>query len=224
MARSLLRTTRNPSPGSMNGLNRRNGQGAAAAAAGTTVIGGHSSFFSRKTCMVLGFGILFGYILLPVILIEMNIEEAMESLPSIQIKYPGLGNNGGEDSSHLRPYDPKDQQRTLETTSGGTTTINLKKGLTDVQQRLMEDHDVLSLQSLPTRTTPIVMATPRLPDHHRKKILVTGGAGFVGSHLVDKLMMEGHEVIALDNFFTGQKKNIAHWLHHPNFRYGVVLE
>jgi UDP-glucuronate decarboxylase len=36
--------------------------------------------------------------------------------------------------------------------------------------------------------------------------------------LVDKLMMEGHEVIVLDNFFTGQKKNIAHWLHHPNFR------
>jgi len=39
----------------------------------------------------------------------------------------------------------------------------------------------------------------------------------VGSHLVDKLMMEGHEVIVADNFFTGQKKNIAHWLHHPNF-------
>jgi hypothetical protein len=48
-----------------------------------------------------------------------------------------------------------------------------------------------------------------------KKILVTGGAGFVGSHLVDKLMMEGHEVIVVDNFFTGQKKNVAHWLHHP---------
>ena len=40
----------------------------------------------------------------------------------------------------------------------------------------------------------------------------------VGSHLVDTLMMEGHEVIVVDNFFTGQKKNIAHWLHHPLFR------
>merc|ERR1712038_1789687 len=39
----------------------------------------------------------------------------------------------------------------------------------------------------------------------------------VGSHLVDKPMMEGHEVIVVDNFFTGQKKNIEHWLHHPNF-------
>jgi UDP-glucuronate decarboxylase len=56
-----------------------------------------------------------------------------------------------------------------------------------------------------------------LPDSKRKKILITGGAGFVGSHLTDKLMMEGHEVIVLDNFFTGQKKNIEHWMHHPHF-------
>lgn len=56
-----------------------------------------------------------------------------------------------------------------------------------------------------------------LPDSKRKKILITGGAGFVGSHLTDKLMMEGHEVIVLDNFFTGQKKNVEHWMHHPHF-------
>jgi UDP-glucuronate decarboxylase len=48
--------------------------------------------------------------------------------------------------------------------------------------------------------------------------MVTGGAGFVGSHFVDKLMQEGHEVIVIDNFFTGQMKNIEHWLKHPNFR------
>lgn len=62
------------------------------------------------------------------------------------------------------------------------------------------------------------METPTLSDHRRKKILVTGGAGFVGSHLVDKLMMEGHEVTVVDNLFTGQKKNVAHWFHHPNFK------
>ena len=61
------------------------------------------------------------------------------------------------------------------------------------------------------------MKTPKLPDSKRMKILVTGGAGFVGSHLVDRLMQDGHEVTVLDNFFTGQKKNIEHWIHHPNF-------
>jgi hypothetical protein len=192
----------------MNGLGRRHGQGAAAAAAHQS-----ASFFSRKTCMVLGVGILFGYILLPVILIEMNIDDVLQTIPTIEIKYPGQ-EDGSKRRSSIRPYQPSDQQRTLETTTGATKTI-----MTDAQKRLVEDHDILSLQSLPTSTTPHIMTTLRLPDHHRKKILVTGGAGFVGSHLVDKLMMEGHEVIALDNFFTGQKKNIAHWLHHPNFRY-----
>ena len=51
------------------------------------------------------------------------------------------------------------------------------------------------------------------------KILVTGGAGFLGSHLCDKLLALGHEVICLDNFYTGQKKNIAHNLQNPNFEF-----
>lgn len=51
----------------------------------------------------------------------------------------------------------------------------------------------------------------------RKRILVTGGAGFVGSHLVDHLMMEGHEVTVVDNFFTGRKRNVEHWIGHENF-------
>ncbi|KAL8625005.1 UDP-glucuronic acid decarboxylase 1 [Nucella lapillus] len=51
----------------------------------------------------------------------------------------------------------------------------------------------------------------------RKRILVTGGAGFVGSHLVDHLMMEGHEVTVVDNFFTGRKRNVEHWTGHENF-------
>ena len=83
---------------------------------------------------------------------------------------------------------------------------------------VLEQRDFFSSQSIPTATTPYVMKTPKLPDSQRKKIMVTGGAGFVGSHLVDKLMKEGHEVIVVDNFFTGQKKNIEHWLQHPNFR------
>ena len=49
------------------------------------------------------------------------------------------------------------------------------------------------------------------------RILVTGGAGFVGSHLIDSLMGQGHEVICLDNFYTGHKRNILKWLDHPYF-------
>ncbi|XP_015124938.1 UDP-glucuronic acid decarboxylase 1-like [Diachasma alloeum] len=52
---------------------------------------------------------------------------------------------------------------------------------------------------------------------NRKRILVTGGAGFVGSHLVDRLMLEGHEIIVADNFFTGRKRNVEHWVGHENF-------
>ena len=47
--------------------------------------------------------------------------------------------------------------------------------------------------------------------------LVTGGAGFLGSHLVDRLMEANEEVICLDNYFTGRKRNIARWLGHPRF-------
>ncbi|PKP18144.1 MAG: NAD-dependent dehydratase, partial [Bacteroidetes bacterium HGW-Bacteroidetes-22] len=50
-----------------------------------------------------------------------------------------------------------------------------------------------------------------------KKILVTGGAGFLGSHLCERLLNDGNEVICLDNYFTGQKKNVIHLLDNPYF-------
>jgi len=49
------------------------------------------------------------------------------------------------------------------------------------------------------------------------KILVTGGAGFLGSHLCERLLVAGHEVLCVDNFFTGSKKNVAHLMHYFNF-------
>lgn len=49
------------------------------------------------------------------------------------------------------------------------------------------------------------------------RILVTGGAGFIGSHLIDRLMNDGHEVICLDNFYTGNKHNLLQWLGNPHF-------
>jgi UDP-glucuronate decarboxylase len=51
----------------------------------------------------------------------------------------------------------------------------------------------------------------------RKRIVVTGGAGFLGSHLIDRLLDKDHEVICIDNFFTGTKKNVEHHLAHPRF-------
>ena len=52
-----------------------------------------------------------------------------------------------------------------------------------------------------------------------KKILITGAAGFLGSHLCDRYIKEGYAVIGMDNFITGDKKNIAHLLNHPNFKF-----
>ena len=49
--------------------------------------------------------------------------------------------------------------------------------------------------------------------------LVTGGAGFLGSHLIDRLMEAGEEVICLDNTFTGRKANVLHWWNHPRFEF-----
>ena len=51
----------------------------------------------------------------------------------------------------------------------------------------------------------------------KKRILVTGGAGFIGSHLCERLLDEGNEVICLDNFFIGSKENIVHLLKKPYF-------
>ena len=51
----------------------------------------------------------------------------------------------------------------------------------------------------------------------RSQILVTGGAGFLGSHLCERLLGEGHEVLCVDNFFTGARRNIEHLLDHPRF-------
>ncbi|KAI3738392.1 hypothetical protein L2E82_28422 [Cichorium intybus] len=71
-------------------------------------------------------------------------------------------------------------------------------------------------------------ATGRVPvsvSRRRTRTVVTGGAGFVGSHLVDKLMARGDEVIVVDNFFTGRKENVVHHLENPRFeliRHDVV--
>ena len=52
----------------------------------------------------------------------------------------------------------------------------------------------------------------------RTRILVTGGAGFLGSHLCERLLAEGNDVLCVDNYFTGRKENIAHLMANPTFR------
>ncbi|AMM17445.1 MAG: SDR family oxidoreductase [Pseudomonadota bacterium] len=56
-----------------------------------------------------------------------------------------------------------------------------------------------------------------MKEHHRRRILVTGGAGFLGSHLCERLVALGHDVLCVDNFYTGTKDNIAHLLDCANF-------
>ena len=91
----------------------------------------------------------------------------------------------------------------------------------DVQKMMDSKMEIMEKKLLrPTTTSTSARRFPvtkTLSSKYRKRILVTGGAGFVGSHLVDRLMKEGHEVTVIDNFFTGRKKNLAQWIGHPNF-------
>ncbi|MBT4732190.1 SDR family oxidoreductase [Candidatus Woesearchaeota archaeon] len=56
-----------------------------------------------------------------------------------------------------------------------------------------------------------------MEDYHTKRVLVTGGAGFLGSHLCERLLEDGNDVVCVDNFFTGSKDNIRHLVGHSNF-------
>ena len=57
----------------------------------------------------------------------------------------------------------------------------------------------------------------KMNTYSNKKILITGGAGFIGSHLCEKLLLEGNEVICVDNYFTGSKSNVKHLMDYPKF-------
>ncbi|KAG7445954.1 NAD(P)-binding protein [Guyanagaster necrorhizus] len=126
---------------------------------------------------------------------------------------------------YLRPhYITTAGQSVAATASDDEETEHAKfsKGHTEYQSKSIyhSDSNSISYTTL-TRFTPVRLLAPS----NRKRILVTGGAGFVGSHLVDRLMLLGHEVTVLDNFFTGSKTTVSHWIGHPNFemvRHDVV--
>jgi UDP-glucuronate decarboxylase len=75
------------------------------------------------------------------------------------------------------------------------------------------------LRSALAKPTALALNRDRLTTTLSMRILVTGGAGFLGSHLCDRLIAEGHEVTVIDNLFTGRKQNIAHLLSHPRFEF-----
>jgi UDP-glucuronate decarboxylase len=86
----------------------------------------------------------------------------------------------------------------------------------------IEYADIGGYDTCPVPTPVADRAHRRMARHHARspsmaRILVTGGAGFLGSHLCDRLLDDGHDVLCADNFFTGSKRNIAHRLDHPYF-------
>jgi UDP-glucuronate decarboxylase len=117
----------------------------------------------------------------------------------IGVAYSTLEQNGNNKAAHFL-----EREKSLEAPVSNSDTTKEKDNL---QSQHTDDHD-RGKTFMPVRF---------LSEKSRKRILVTGGAGFVGSHLVDELMKRGHEVIVIDNFFTGRKRNVQHWVGHRNF-------
>jgi len=107
-----------------------------------------------------------------------------------------VNNEVGDEYIANEPSHGKDELRVAE-----AKIKMLEKRLEELENRLPKQYDVVKF----------------LNYQNRKRILITGGAGFVGSHLVDTLMKQGHEVVVADNFFTGRKKNVEDWIGHVNF-------
>ncbi|XP_031338349.1 UDP-glucuronic acid decarboxylase 1-like isoform X2 [Photinus pyralis] len=102
--------------------------------------------------------------------------------------------------NNTKAADKRDLDNTVE------KTYLLKKELEDAAVRIMELEQ--KLESLESRVPRKYAEVTFLNYLKKKRILITGGAGFVGSHLVDTLMLQGHEVIVADNFFTGLARRV----------------
>ena len=95
--------------------------------------------------------------------------------------------------------------------------VDFKKYLSESVRTHLLNNDYVKMNDGNAFSSHHVVVS-NVPLKLRKRILVTGGAGFVGSHLVDKLMLQGHYVIVVDNMFTGRPQNIQQWIGHPNFQ------
>lgn len=125
-------------------------------------------------------------------------------------------------SLYLRPHYVVSASETQPDSQDGIEDVPLTQGLNVYQSKSIYYPDTLAISyTTLSRFPPVKLLSPSA----RKRILVTGGAGFVGSHLVDRLVLLGHDVTVLDNFFTGSKTTVNHWVGHPNFelvRHDVV--
>jgi FlaA1/EpsC-like NDP-sugar epimerase len=90
--------------------------------------------------------------------------------------------------------------------------------VSEMIERQVENEVIKHVRALQLKGKQVYPPVKTVPASMKKRILVTGGAGFVGSHLVDRLMSQGHQVFVMDNFFTGSQANIVHWMGHPNFQ------
>lgn len=123
---------------------------------------------------------------------------------------------GQEIKSHL--YDDNLPNQIMKSEQEGSAKSQLASEIRSLQQKLqLLESRLKELEGSQSQEGKVFPKTHNLPFSQRKRILVTGGAGFVGSHLVDRLMLRGHEVAVADNFFTGRKRNVEHWLGHERF-------
>ncbi|KAD7479786.1 hypothetical protein E3N88_02922 [Mikania micrantha] len=116
----------------------------------------------------------------------------------------------------------------------GSTFVIFKPSISTISiAENSSDHDITSIaisnrESITHFPRPVNQAVGRIPvsiGGKRRRVVVTGGSGFVGSHLVDKLIARGDDVIVIDNFFTGRKENVMHHFSNPRFeliRHDVV--
>ncbi|KAJ0465250.1 putative UDP-glucuronate decarboxylase [Helianthus annuus] len=116
----------------------------------------------------------------------------------------------------------------------GSTFVLLKPSISPISTitTLTTTDEITSLYNtpitIPGRESVTRQAVGRVPvsiGRKRRRVVVTGGSGFVGSHLVDKLIARGDDVIVIDNFFTGRKENVMHHFGNPRFeliRHDVV--
>lgn len=180
--------------------------------------------WTRQNGLLLLLGITFGYAILPMITYQ-GIQKEIVEIKHLVEEPETFKQPSNYQSNILLSTSQNDPIKSASIAVADSGVSALSHADRELQEetftRLKDNFEMLSSQSVPTATTPYVIKTAKLPDSKRLRILVTGGAGFVGSHLVDKLMGLGHEVVVVDNFFTGQKKNIEHWLHHPNFSFIV---